>query len=220
MHNAYAAGESKRKLKQFVSALVFAAVLSLGWIYPLLGYFIPLCMLLGMGIAFFKGRKWCDWACPRGSFYDVLIKPISAKREIPHFFKSEVFRIAALVLLMAVMGINLVLRWPDPYRIGRLFVTLLTTTTAIGVGLALFVHQRTWCSFCPIGSLAHWVGGSNNFFKIDSRKCVECKLCHKVCPIQLSPYKFKKESLEIIRESDCLACNLCVMVCPKKALSR
>jgi len=207
-------------LQQLVSAVVFVAVISLGWVYPLLGYFIPLCMLLGVGIAFFKGRKWCDWACPRGSFYDALIKPISAKKQIPRFFKSEPFRIIALVLLMTVMGINLSLRWPNPYRIGLLFVGLLTVTTTIGIGLALFVHQRTWCSFCPIGSLAHWVGGGRLPLRIDSQECVECKVCHKVCPIQLSPYTFKKDSVEIVRERDCLKCNLCVMACPKKALSR
>jgi hypothetical protein len=60
--------ERKRKIKQFVMAIIFLIILIGGWRYSLLGYFIPLCMLLGMGIGLFKGRKWCDWFCPRGSF--------------------------------------------------------------------------------------------------------------------------------------------------------
>src|SRR4030042_1437603 len=150
--------EQKRKMKQFIMGIVFLAVIIGGWKYPLLGYFIPLCMLLGIGIGFFKGRKWCDWLCPRGSFFDVLIKPISPKKEIPRFFKGLPFRIGVLSFLMLMMTLQIIKRWPDPYKIGMFFVILLTVTTFVGIILALFFHRRTWCCFCPIGSMANWVG--------------------------------------------------------------
>jgi len=216
----YKVFQEKRKFKQYLMALVFIGILVVGWYYPLLGFFIPLCMLLGIGIGIFRGRKWCDWFCPRGSFYDALIKPISPKRDIPQFLKSMPFRLAILALLLAIMAVNLLVRWPSVNKIGMFFVIMLTVTTALGVILAIIFHPRTWCSFCPIGTLVNLVGKSKYPLKINSDLCVECKLCSKVCPIQIKPYKFKSEGIQIVRDGDCLKCNLCIYACPKKALTR
>jgi ferredoxin-type protein NapH len=215
----YKALEKKRAGKQLFLAIVFLVILIGGWYYPLLGYFIPLCMILGIGLGLFRGRQWCDWSCPRGSFFDSLVKPISPKKEIPKFFKGLPLRIGMLSFLMAMMGIQLIKRWPDPYRIGKFFVMLLTITTMLGVILALFFHQRTWCCFCPIGTMANWAGGRRCPLKIDSKLCTECKLCYKVCPIQIAPFNFKKDDIEIVHDADCLKCGLCVSACPKKALN-
>ncbi len=210
--------EKRRSLKQIFMAIIFLIVIIGGWRYPLLGYFIPLCMLLGMGIGLFRGRKWCDWYCPRGSFFDALIKPISPKKEIPRFFKSLPIRIGMMTFLMLMMTVQIIKRWPDPYKMGMFFVILLTVTTILGIILALFFHQRAWCCFCPIGSMTNWIGRTKYPLRIDSQICTECELCYKVCPIQVAPYKFKKIGPETIKDGDCLKCNLCVAACPKKAL--
>jgi len=210
--------EKKRKIKQFIMGVVFLFVLVGGWFYPLLGYFIPLCMLLGISIGLFKGRKWCDWFCPRGSFFDAFIKRVSPNKKIPFFFKGLPLRIGTLSFLMTMMLIQIIKRWPDPYKIGMFFVILLTITTVLGIFLAIVFHQRTWCYFCPIGSMANWIGKRKYPLKIDSQLCTECKLCYKVCPIQIAPFTFKKADVEIIKDSDCLKCNLCILACPKKAL--
>src|SRR3972149_586733 len=210
--------EKKRKIKQFIMGVVFLFVLVGGWFYPLLGYFIPLCMLLGISIGLFKGRKWCDWFCPRGSFFDAFIKRVSPNKKIPFFFKGLPLRIGTLSFLMTMMLIQIIKRWPDPYKIGMFFVILLTITTVLGIFLAIVFHQRTWCYFCPIGSMANWIGKRKYPLKIDSQLCTECKLCYKVSPIQIAPFTFKKADVEIIKDSDCLKCNLCILACPKKAL--
>ena len=215
----YKALEKKRMIKQFFMAIIFLVILIGGWHYPLLGYFIPLCMLLGIGLGLFRGRLWCDWLCPRGSFFDSLIKPISPKKKIPKFFKGLPVRIGILSFLMAMMGIQLIKRWPDPYKIGKFFVVLLTITTVLGVILAIFFHQRTWCCFCPIGTMVNWVGMRRYPLKIDSTLCTECKLCYKACPIQIAPFNFKKDGIETIKDGDCLKCGLCVSVCPQKSLA-
>ncbi len=214
----YKVFENKRKIRQSIMGVVFLVVLIGGWKYPLLGYFIPLCMFLGMGLGFFRGRKWCDWFCPRGSFFDAFINPISPKKEIPKFFKGLPFRIGMLSFLMLMMTIQIIKRWPNPYKIGMFFVILLTVTTVIGVILALFFHHRTWCCFCPIGSMANWVGRGKDPLKIESKLCTECNLCYKICPIQVAPSGFKRSSLEIVKDGDCLKCGLCVFTCPKGAL--
>lgn len=209
----------QKKVKQFVSAVFFIAILVLGWRYPVLGFFIPLCMGFGMAIGFFRGRKWCDWYCPRGSFYDSLARFISPQRQMPLLFRNIKFRLGLLLFLMAIMSINLILRWPDLPQIGVFFVIMVNATTVIGIILAVFFHQRSWCMLCPIGTSVNLMSRNNKYtLKIDSGLCIDCKLCAKVCPVQIKPYSYKAEGLRKITDADCLKCANCVRVCPKKAL--
>ena len=207
-----------RRSRQYIMAIIFIVLLIAAWKYPILGYFIPACMVLGIGVAIFKGRKWCDWYCPRGSFVDTLLKEVSPKKQIPMIVKTTVFRLTVLSFLMAIMIIQIIIRWPDPIAIGTFFVMLLTITTFIGVILSLIFHQRTWCAFCPIGSLSSWVGKNKDLNQLNSELCTSCTLCHRVCPVQIEPYKYKSEGIQGITEADCLKCNLCIAACPKKAL--
>jgi ferredoxin-type protein NapH len=216
--NEFQIAKKKRFVKQISTTVIFLAFIGGGWFYPLLGYFIPFCMLGGITIAFFRGRKWCDWYCPRGSFFDTAAKAISPNKEIPPFFKRLSTRIGMLIILMTAMLIQIIRVWPDPYKIGKVFVILLTVTTSIAVILAIIYHPRVWCCFCPVGSISSWVGKGKRPLKIDSGLCIECKLCHKVCPIQVSAYKFKGQGIEKVMDGDCLKCGLCTAACPKKAL--
>ena len=43
-----------RTTKQLVMGTGFLGLLAAGWVFPLIGYFIPLCMLLGIGVALFE----------------------------------------------------------------------------------------------------------------------------------------------------------------------
>ena len=215
---AYKLFQQKRKTKQLLTALLFVVILTFGWQYPLLGYFIPLCMLLGVGFGLARGRAWCDWSCPRGGFYDVLVSAVSPKREIPALARNLFFRIGVLAVLMTVMTYNLAKRWPDPYRMGMFLVGMVTVTTVIGIILALIFHQRTWCMVCPIGTMTNLIGRNRHPLRINSDLCVECKLCAKVCPVQIKPYTYKGKGIKMVKDGDCLKCGLCVAVCPKKAL--
>jgi polyferredoxin len=210
--------KEKRLIKQISTAVIFPIVIIGGWFYPLLGYFIPICMVGGISIAFFYGRKWCDWYCPRGSFFDSAIGLISPGKQIPALFKSLPTRITMLTILMSVLTVQIIRYWPDPYKIGMVFVVMLTITTALALILAIIYHPRVWCCFCPIGSISNWVGKGKRPVQIDSALCIDCKLCGKVCPIQVSPYKFKGSGTEKVLDGDCLKCGLCTAACPKKAL--
>ncbi len=211
--------EKQRIVKQLLFSGFFILVLVGSWFLPLLGFFIPLCMVLGISIAFFKGRKWCDWYCPRGSFWDYVIKPYSPQKTIPAVIKSIPARLIILAFLMGIMVWQIVNRWPNPYKIGQFFAMMLTVTTVIGIILALMYHQRIWCYICPIGTISNLTGKNKKPLKISSHLCVECKQCYKVCPMQIKPYSYKKnESVIDIKDGDCLKCESCVYACPRKAL--
>ncbi|MDD5595108.1 MAG: 4Fe-4S binding protein [Candidatus Omnitrophica bacterium] len=203
-----------------MATVIFVLALGGGWVWPLLGYFIPFCMFLGVGIGIFRGRKWCDWFCPRGSFFDLFLKPLSPQSKIPAIFKNNKFKIIILALLMLILVSNIISRWPSPYLVGKFFVIMLSVTTVLGIILGLIFHQRSWCFFCPVGSLAGWVGHRRNQLKISLELCNECQLCSKVCPMQISPAEHKAKEKENIQEDSCIKCNLCVRICSNQALTR
>jgi len=206
-----------RRWKQVLLGTLFVVLLIGGWFYSLIGYFIPLCMVAGVGLAAFRGRKWCNWMCPRGSFADTYMKVISPGRKMPGWLRGTPIRLGVLAFLMAMLTFQIVRLWPDPYAIGKFFVVLLTITTVVGVFMALFLHQRAWCSICPIGSLSSWVGKNRYPLRMDKDACVSCGLCTKTYPMQLSPQEMKESEVMAFR-GDCLKCGLCAKACPKQAL--
>ncbi len=206
-----------RFVKQVAFGTVFIALVAAGWFYSLIGYFIPLCMVAGVGLASIRGRTWCNWMCPRGSFADTYMKAISPKRNIPPALRRVPVRLGVIVFLMAMLTFQIVRLTPDAYAIGRFFIVLLTVTTIIGIFLAIFIHQRAWCSICPIGSLSSWVGANRRQLQMDRDSCISCGLCAKNCPMQLKPNALKEQpAMEF--KGDCLKCGLCVKGCPKQAL--
>jgi ferredoxin-type protein NapH len=207
-----------RMVKQFIMGGIFIILLGAGWFFPPIGYFIPACMVVGIGMAGFKGRKWCNWFCPRGSFADAYMKIISPEKKIPQALRSLPVRIGVISFLMLMLAVQITRLWPDFYAIGGIFMLILTITTIIGAILAIIYQQRSWCYICPIGTMSSWVGKNRSCLIMDRSACIDCKLCEKTCPMQLVPYELKKDA-EMSHRGDCLKCGLCVAVCPKKALS-
>jgi polyferredoxin len=206
-----------RRTKQYFAGASFLLFFIGGWFYPLIGFFIPACMIAGVSLATRKGRKWCDWMCPRGSFADAYLKRISFQKTIPYRLRSFTLRIGILSFLMLMLGYQVVRLWPDPYAIGRFLMVLLSVTTVIGVILALFIHQRAWCYICPIGSLANWVGRNRKKLHMEKDACIGCKLCAKTCPMELNPQELKANK-EMSFYGDCLKCGLCVKTCGEDVL--
>lgn len=198
---------------------ILIAFLVVGLIYPLIGLFAIICMLAPVIMAPYKGRYWCGNFCPRGSFYDNLIAKISPKKPIPAIFRSNVFRVFIVVFIMGVFGIQMYYAWGDLSAMGEVFVRIILITTIVGIVLGVMYHQRTWCSFCPMGTMASWFSAKPKPMPLMvENSCVNCKLCTTACPLQLSPYD-AKGSKEGFTHIDCLKCSRCVEKCPKKALS-
>ncbi|MBK7921474.1 MAG: 4Fe-4S binding protein [Veillonella sp.] len=195
--------------------LVFLAV---GFFYPPIGLIAIICMVAPVSVAFYKGRFWCGNFCPRGSFYDHVLAKISPKKSIPPIFKSSGLRVFMVLFIITVFSIQIYATWGDLYAMGTVFVRLILITTLVGIILGIFYNQRTWCAFCPMGTLASWISSSKkNMTLMVSDACVKCKRCEKVCPMQLKPYTAKGKA-EGFDHSDCLKCGRCVANCPKNAL--
>lgn len=199
-----------------ISYLVLIAYLVFGFfVWPALGVIALICMLAPVVLAPFRGREWCGLYCPRGSLWDSVLAKAIARREVPKWAKAKGVRIFMLVFIFTVFGIQTYYAWPDLNQIGMVFLRIIFITTLVGIALAFVYSPRTWCNFCPMGTLAAWASTKKKGIQV-AESCVNCKLCVKACPMNLKPQEAKGTTFV---NQDCLKCQACVNVCPKKALT-
>jgi ferredoxin-type protein NapH len=192
---------------------IIVIIVSLGGIfYPKLGYFLLLVFASLMIIAPFRGRWFCGNLCPRGSFVDFWLGPISRKVGIPSILRSMWIRAPIFIGLMGFMIFRIIGTNGIVDRVGMVFVTICILTTSVAILFGVVIAPRAWCSFCPMGTLQRALGGGRFQLKVDTEKCIDCGICQKICPMQLSVN-------EILEKPDCIKCARCVEACPKEALS-
>lgn len=216
-------------------AWIFTLTVAIGGLwFPLLGLLV-LPVMLGLTVtAFFRGRYWCGNICPHGSLFDRLIYPVTSNRKIPKFFKSKLFGWA----FFAFFSFNLVRKfiavsalwgtfrfWE---RLGFIFVASYLMVTVVGGLASLLISARTWCNFCPMGTLqkisytmGKWTGANKETDKKitteSTAMCHSCGKCARVCPMQLTPYEAFDENGQFVHEN-CIRCSTCVYNCPADVL--
>lgn len=203
-------------MKRNILASVVIIVLLFGYHFPALGYIVPVVMFSGLFTSFFKGRYFCGNYCPRGSFLDKLISKISPSKKIPKKFFDYKVRGVVLVLLMSNMTYQIAQNPTSFNHIGLVFWQLCLVTTGIALFFALFIHERTWCAICPMGTMESLVVkakiGKNSNIKI-KEGCKSCNACsNKSCPFDL-PVGSYADSGEV-SHPDCLKCGKCIQACP------
>jgi len=209
--------------------IIFAYII-IGWFYPVIGLLALICMIGPILTSVWRGRFWCGNVCPRGNMYDRLLSKYSPHRPIPKFVRAFGFRLFMVFFIFTMFGIQLSqARWSEGRMamwsdIGRVFWTIIVMTTVVGVILSFIYAPRTWCSFCPMGSISSWVAPKKAplpkaFTNVHvSGECeMKCKMCARVCPMQLTPYESRGEELGYLHP-DCLKCNKCVKACPLRII--
>jgi len=203
--------------------------------FPKLGLAVLAIMAALITTAFFNGRFWCGNVCPHGSLFDRIILPISRNGKIPALFKTKVF----VVLFFLFFVWNLSRRVVKVFslwgtyefldKLGFVFVMTYLVVMVVGGILAIVATPRTWCQFCPMGSiqkLSHKLGKLTGVAKkmeskitIDAgEKCHNCGKCARVCPFQLKPYLEFSENNQF-DNPNCIKCKTCVANCPAGILS-
>jgi polyferredoxin len=215
------------KVKQFIHKWVWFILLlfcGLGIVYPVIGLAAIVCMLGPSVYALIKnGRGWCGTYCPRGSFNDIIVPRISFKNRIPMFLKTPWFRLLFLTLLMTAFGIQMVFAWGSISAVGMVFVRMILVTTALTLILGVVFKPRTWCTFCPMGTLAYYVtkwktpARGREYVTFDKESCTNCSSCSKTCPMNVNVQSHKEVGRVV--EPDCIKCGMCVAKCPKNILS-
>ena len=199
------------KITPYLGILVVIVSIAGLW-YPILGYFMLLVFATLLIISPFRGRWFCGNLCPRGSFNDFWVGKISKNKKIPPVLRSFWIRVPIFIFMMGFMGYRLLQTQGLFYQIGMIFVIMCLTTTTIAILLGFSIDPRTWCTFCPMGTLQHILGKDRYQVHLDDEKCISCRKCDKVCPMQLDV----RNSLS---KRDCIKCGRCIEICPRDALA-
>jgi len=211
----------KKMMHQWIW-LALIVFLGAGLIYPVLGIAALICMLAPVITAFFQGRTWCGYFCPRGSFNDIILAKFSRRLKLPAILRTMGFRLFFWAFLMTAFGIQIVIAWGNPAEIGQVFVRMVFITTLLAIILGFLYQPRAWCLICPMGTMAHYVSKSGLTNSGDKRvvfqkdRCTDCRICSRHCPIYIDVHGYKKAGK--VNHADCLKCNTCVAKCPKKSL--
>lgn len=208
--------------KGFPLYWILLAYLVVGFFYPVIGFLAVICMIAPVAFAMRKGRWWCGNACPRGSLYDKVLAKYSPHKPIPSFVRTRGFRIFMVAFIFTMFGIQMYRAGGDWTAMGRVFWMIILVTTIVGVTLSFIFAPRTWCSFCPMGTLSSWVTPRrgklpDNYKRVFvGEKCTtKCKFCSAVCPMQLKPYESRNDADGLLHP-DCLKCGRCTAGCPLK----
>ncbi len=205
-----------------------------GLYYPQMGLLVIGIMLSMMLLGLFKGKYWCGNLCPHGSLFDFILMRISIFKKIPLVFRSPILKWAFFVYFMTVFVIRLADAfgyWGEAVflsQLGSVFVRqYLVWPTIVGVALALILNPRTWCSFCPMGTMQQVLYKAGKLLGInkytdefpaitDRERCSKCAKCARVCPVQLEPYKNWEHNR--FQDENCIKCYTCVQNCPSQLL--
>lgn len=217
-------------------AWLFTLLVAIGGLWqPKLGLLV-IFIMAGLTItSFFSGRYWCGNFCPHGSLFDRIAMPISLNKKIPTILKSKFLVIGFFIFFMynfskkVIKASNFWGTYDFLDKLGFVFVTTYLMVLITGGLFAIFLNPRTWCQFCPMGTiqkLSHKLGRSIGITKTTEKKvtiesldkCHACGKCSRVCPFQLTPY-LGFSSNNQLEDINCIKCATCVENCPANILS-
>lgn len=163
----------------------------------------------------FFGRGWCGYACWTAMVLDLLpYKTPKEDRKKLGWIRYIVFLISLLsvsaLFILKVANLENIMFWS--FIIGNLIYYIL------GIALAfIFKDNRAFCKYiCPI---AVFLKPASYFsylrIKCNHDKCINCKKCIKVCPMNVD---MLDDSRKRKNGTECILCCECTKVCPKNTL--
>lgn len=182
-------------------------------------------MIVILGLTIISGVFYCGWVCPFGFIQDLFSKLGALlgikKRKMPRSIQKVLlfsrYIIFGLVLLVGTDLIFSIMSFDPRVNFEKL---LLGNVIKIGVIIVIFIFslvslffERPFCNyFCYEGAKY----GLLSIFrpvtiKRNESKCVNCKKCDKVCPMNIEVSKCSN-----LRSAQCINCFECISSCPVK----
>lgn len=189
------------------------------WYYLLLGVFEAAVIHYAVAKIFGPlvfGRGWCGYACWTAMVLDILPykTPALPRKKGGGWVRLVVF--AASFLFVAGLFFFAV---PDlPTVMFASFIVGNILYYAVGILLAFVLKDnRAFCKYvCPVTVFLKPMSYFSLLrVKVDTKKCISCGKCLKVCPMDVdmtNPSRKRKNGTE------CILCMKCIQECPGKAL--
>lgn len=189
------------------------------WYYLFLGVFEAATIHYAVAKIFgplLFGRGWCGYACWTAMVLDFLpfktpLKPRIKKLGLLRYltFTFSLLLVIAL-FLFKVAHLEKIMFY--------LFITGNILYYLSGIILAyIFKDNRAFCKYlCPVTIFLKPM----SYFSLlrvhcDKVKCINCKKCLKVCPMNV---EVNNDSRKRKNATECILCYECVKACPSKAL--
>ena len=161
------------------------------------------------------GRAWCGYACWTAMILELLpYKVPKNPRKRIGFIKYIFFAVS--------LGFGVILFFKKvPYMGNIMFWSFVAGNILYyGIGIIfafVFKDNRAFCKYiCPI---TVFLKPASYFsllrVKIDTEKCISCKRCKKVCPMDVDMVNNSRKRLN---GTECILCLNCIEECPKRAL--
>jgi len=161
------------------------------------------------------GRGWCGFACWTAMILDFLpYKTPNKPRKKIGWIRYITFAVS----LIFVTALFLAKAGNIERIMFRAFIIGNVLYYAFGIVLAfLFKDNRAFCKYiCPITVFLKPMSYFSLIrIKCDTKKCVSCGKCSKVCPMDVD---VTDNSRKRKNGTECILCMECVKHCPKDAL--
>ena len=197
------------------------------FILTLVGFFthFEITMLVILGLTLLSGAFYCGWICPYGFMQDLGaklgrllgIKKVKMPKALQKILVFTRYIILGLVLFIASDVIFGIMSFDPRANFGSLLLRNIPSIGALAV-IIFFVFvsmffERPFCNyFCFEGAKYGLFSSLRPFtIKRESPKCVNCKKCDKVCPMNIQVSKCTQ-----LRSPQCINCFECVSNCPVK----
>lgn len=178
-----------------------------------------------MFLSFLAGNYFCGWICPYGTVQEIFgnigDRIFKKKYKMPYGIQKYLqFSRYIIYFLLTFEAIKVVLTEYDSYKV---FMRSSGEFPNVSLSLALLImlsfpiismfFERPFCNyFCP-EAFKFSIRSITRIFTIkrDEEKCVNCKKCDKVCPMNIEVSTTKK-----MRSLQCINCFKCIGECPVK----
>ncbi len=216
--------QAAQKLQWLRSAvqLAFLALLAGGLYGAVRPAFVAL-----MPLAFLAGNYFCGWICPFGTAQELLGRLgallVKGKLKMPpalqRYLQFSRYVLAAIILSHVAQSL-VDLSAINAYKTFMRAMTGNVAQTAALVILGSFLvialfFERPFCNYCCTEGVRFGVLSLGRLVTIkrSSDKCVNCRLCDKACPMNLSV-----AGVKAVRHAQCINCFQCLAACPVGAL--
>ena len=189
------------------------------------------------------GRFFCGFACPFGSYGDLLyqiagwvrraVLPKDKKKKkrkmlpdrITHAFRFGKYAVLIVVILLCFTANTSIVTAMSPWAVfSRLIAYQLPADgTQLGIlflcliSVGMLLEPRFFCRFlCPLGAIfALLPTAPFSGVKRDKENCLKnCKMCHISCPSRLDLPDVNADDNQMMGE--CFSCGKCSAACPKQ----